>query len=233
MKRTAWSIVLVSVWLLALSHTLEAATLVVPSLDHPTIQQAVSSAREGDTVFITPGIYRENLTIEGKFINLQGSKREATILDGGNKAPCLILKNGSNGQIQNLTIRHGNAKSNGGEGGGIACYQSNPVIHNNIFQNNVADRGMGGAIFCFQSSPVIKNNEFYCNSAAYGEGGAIYVFRSNPTLSHNTFTENLALKGEGGAVSLIESKGKMTGNVLTGNKDAEGKHIHMSNSKAQ
>ncbi|MGA1874765.1 MAG: right-handed parallel beta-helix repeat-containing protein [bacterium] len=198
-RRRTLSIVLASIWLLALSPAMEAAILFVPSMEFPTIQEAVSRAGEGDTVLISPGICRENLIIEEKSINLQGSRQGATtILDGGNKAPCIILKNGSNGRIQNLTILHGNAKSNGGEVGGIACYQADPVIHNNVFQNNVADRGMGGAIFCFQSSPIIENNNFYHNRAAYGEGGAIYAFRSEPVLSHNIFAENQALWGEGG-----------------------------------
>jgi hypothetical protein len=226
MKRRILSIVLVSIWMVALSHALEAASLVVPSLECPTIQEAISRAREGDTVFIAPGIYRENLIIEGKSVNLQGSREGEAILDGGNKAPCIILKNGSNGRIQNLIIRHGNGRGNGGEGGGIACYQSDPVIYNNTFQNNMADRGMGGAIFCFQSSPIIESNEFCHNSAAYGEGGAVYAFRSKPTLFHNTFTENQALKGEGGAVSLIESEGNMTANALSANRAAKGQDIH-------
>jgi hypothetical protein len=227
MKSFIGSIVLGSIVLLSgLSYSLEAATFSVPSMKYPTIQGAISMAQDGDKIKISPGIYRENLVIDGKSVDLQGTNQEKTILDGGNKAPCIILKNGSNGRIQDLNIRHGNAKGNGNEGGGIACYQSSPTIQNIIFSNNVADRGMGGAIFCFQSSPVIKNNEFYQNRASYGEGGAIYAFRSKPTLSNNTFTENQALRGEGGAVSLIESEANIKGNSLIDNLADKGKDIH-------
>ncbi|MEW5801500.1 MAG: right-handed parallel beta-helix repeat-containing protein [bacterium] len=227
MKQYIWNIILGSIVMLAgFAYSLEAATFFVPSMKYPTIQEAISMAQNGDKIKISPGIYRENLIIDGKTIEIDGTNREKTILDGGNKAPCIILKNGSDCQIQNLTIRHGNAKPNGGEGGGIACYQSSPTIQNILFSNNVADRGTGGAIFCFQSSPIIKNNEFYQNRASYGEGGAIYAFRSKPALSHNTFTENQALRGEGGAVSLIESEADIKGNTLIGNRADREKDIH-------
>jgi hypothetical protein len=227
MKRFIGSIVLGSVVLLSgLSYSLEAATFSVPSMKSPTIQEAISRAQNGDKIKVSPGIYYENLVIDGKSIDIQGTNQDKTILDGGDKAPCIILKNGSDGGIQNLTIRHGNAKRNGGEGGGIACYQSSPTIQNIIFYNNVADRGTGGAIFCFQSSPVIKNNDFHQNSASYGEGGAIYAFRSKPTISNNTFTENQAVRGEGGAVSLIESEADIKGNSLTNNRADKGNDIH-------
>ncbi|MEW6378759.1 MAG: hypothetical protein AB1611_04010 [bacterium] len=227
MKKFIGIIVLGSIVLFFMpSYSLEAASFSVPSRECPTIQKAISLARDGDTVTVFPGIYRENLVIDGKSINLQGKNRERTILDGGNRAPCIILKNGSNGRIQGLTIQHGNARGNAGEGGGIACYQSNPAIQDNIFKNNVADKGLGGAIFCFKSSPVIKNNDFYQNRADYGEGGALYVFRSTPTLVNNNFTENQALSGEGGAVSLIESQGTVQNNAVLGNRANSGKDIH-------
>jgi hypothetical protein len=224
--RFIWSIAVGSMLLSGFSCSLEAASFSVPSREYPTIQAAISGARDGDTVKISPGIYLENLVIDGKSLNLEGTNQDKTILDGGDKAPCIILKNGSNGRIKKLTIRHGNAKGNQGEGGGIACYDSSPDIQNNTFINNVADGGIGGAIFCFQSSPTIKNNDFYQNRSAYGEGGAIYAFRSTPAISHNTFTENQALYGEGGAVSLIESEEDIQDNVLTGNLADKDNDIH-------
>ena len=46
-----------------------AATIRVPA-DHPTIQAAINAAQSGDVVLVSPGIYREQLTITGKSITL-------------------------------------------------------------------------------------------------------------------------------------------------------------------
>lgn len=212
--------------------SLEAATIVVPSPGRNTIQEAINQAQEGDTIVISPGRYQENLIIDGKSINLESKNPgKAAILDGGNKGPCLILKNGSSGKIQGLIIQNGNAGGNKGEGGGIACYQSNPKIVRNTFRNNVADQGLGGGIFCCQSAPVIDKNAFYNNRAEQGEGSGIFAFRSTPVIRYNTFVENQAEQGEGGAISLLESTGQINDNSFMNNLANQGKDVYLQHSK--
>jgi len=53
-----------------------AATIVVSS----TIQAAVDAAQPGDTVFVPPGIYRENVVVNRNNITIRGGR--AAILDG-------------------------------------------------------------------------------------------------------------------------------------------------------
>jgi len=218
--------------LIGLSSPLESATITFPSQECSTIQDAINNAQEGDTILISPGRYQENLVIDGKSINLEGDNttEAAAILNGGNKGPCLILKNGSNGKIQGLTIQNGNAHGNGDEGGGIACYQSDPAIINNIFKNNAADKGMGGGIFCHESSPTIENNKFYGNRAEKGEGAGIFTFRSTPVISHNEFVGNLAENGEGGGITLMESAGEISENSFVNNLSNQGEDIYVQHS---
>lgn len=49
--------------------------------DFPTIQAAIDAAGEGDTILISPGVYREHLVIS-KGVTLQGSGPTETILEG-------------------------------------------------------------------------------------------------------------------------------------------------------
>jgi len=59
----------------------DAEAIMVPD-DHPTIQQAINIADEGDTVFVRSGIYFEHVVVN-KSIWLIGESRDTTIIDGG------------------------------------------------------------------------------------------------------------------------------------------------------
>lgn len=60
--------------------------LLVPG-EFVTIQAAVDAAATGDTVLVSPGIYREAVTVETPGITIQGTDRHAVILDGGTNWP--------------------------------------------------------------------------------------------------------------------------------------------------
>ncbi len=71
-------------------------TITVPD-DYATVQAAVDSANDGDTVFVKKGIYHENLKIN-KSLSLVGEDRDATIIDG----------NSSESSRTPVTITHDN-----------------------------------------------------------------------------------------------------------------------------
>ncbi|MGH9338838.1 MAG: right-handed parallel beta-helix repeat-containing protein [Acidobacteriota bacterium] len=127
-----------------------AGTLRVPA-DHPTIQAAVRAARDGATILIAPGLYRENIVIEGKTLTLASEKGyEQTVLDGDGqtvltieqspdtKITGLTIQNGDDGistssRIQVLDNRFtGNKDAIDYEGGGGVC-------RGNLFENNRDD----------------------------------------------------------------------------------------------
>mgnify|MGYP006264537765 CR=1 FL=1 len=56
-------------------------TLRVPD-DHGTIQAAVDAARPGDLVLVSPGTYRESVTVETERITIRGTNRDQVVLDG-------------------------------------------------------------------------------------------------------------------------------------------------------
>jgi hypothetical protein len=81
-------------------------------------------------------------------------------------------------------------------GGGILCYNAEPLIRSNRITNNTADNaGDGGGIACCFLSPVITNNMIHGNEAF--RGGGIDCWHSTPILTNNTLTGNIASYGGG------------------------------------
>lgn len=87
-----------------------------------------------------------------------------------------------------------NIVSNVGEGGGGAIYistNSNPVISDCSFRDNVAGLS-GGAIFTISQNNIsVSNCDFYKNKATINGGGAVYVsINGRISIDQSTFTEN-------------------------------------------
>src|SRR5664279_432744 len=67
-------------------------TLLVPGKYH-TISTAVAAARNGDTVLVSPGTYRENVTINAKYVVLRAASANpaATVIIGrAGRTPVMI-----------------------------------------------------------------------------------------------------------------------------------------------
>ncbi len=71
----------------------------------------------------------------------------------------------------------------GGDGGGISCYNSDPTIIGNILTRNSAVSG--GGIHCIGSNPEILGNTVINNF-----GSAISCISSSPTLTNNILWKN-------------------------------------------
>ena len=68
--------------LLTLTGSLSAATINVPG-DSATIQGAIDTASDGDTVQVAAGTYTENINFNGKNISVIGAGPDLSIIDGG------------------------------------------------------------------------------------------------------------------------------------------------------
>jgi hypothetical protein len=84
------------------------------SSDYPfgSIQHAINYANNGDSVFVGPGTYAENLNLSGKNVSLTSTDGpESTIIDGNQNGRVITLDNPGNNDIYNrisgFTIQNG------------------------------------------------------------------------------------------------------------------------------
>jgi hypothetical protein len=196
----------VSMFLLVslLPCSLAAGVINVPS-DYNTIQAAIDSAQEGDTVVIAPGTYsgsgNYNLSFRGKSITVRGSDPEDysvvanTVIDCQGRYPGFQFSMGetSSSKLSGVTITNGN----GTMGGAINCFNgSSPTIKNCVLRANHG--AFGGAIACGSSltAPIISNCTIRENTAIVG-GGGIYVNAAAPVIKNCIIALNGGLDGGG------------------------------------
>ncbi len=183
---------------LVLTGALQAQIIHVP-VDFPTIQMAIDSAANGDTVLISPGTYLENLYISAKNITLASlyltthdtSYISQTILDGNQNGSVVHLEHvDSTFLICGFTITHGRSLG----GGGIWGQFSRPTFRNLI---------------------IIQNSAYTCEVVC-GHGGGIYLFDSHSLMENLKISGNSADE-DGGGICLYSSKAIMKNVVISGN----------------
>ena len=136
--------------------------------DYATIQAAVNAAKDGDVIHVAAGLYKENLEINGKAVQLIGQGPRMTIIDGDNQGSVVTINNGQNQStiLLGFNIQNGNSDE---FGGGILIEDSSPTIDRNIIQNNYAGScgGAGGGIAIMGDSyPHIFGNKISNNTTS-------------------------------------------------------------------
>lgn len=208
--------------------------------DRPSIQRAISSASDGDTILVAPGRYFENIRYDGKSIILGSyflttgdtSYISETIIDGDLRGHVVTFnrKENSNAALIGFTITYGFAWDNGGEnsGGGILCgYKAAPRLEYLRIHDNVATFG-GGGIFCFaESAPKIYQVEVNHNIAE--RGGGIYLeYNTTAFLKNVTVKNNYAGKAGGGLYVYARSTARIQNVVIFNNfSDDLGGGVHL------
>ncbi|WP_406096595.1 right-handed parallel beta-helix repeat-containing protein [Kitasatospora purpeofusca] len=109
-----------------------AGTVVRVPEDFPTVQRAVDVARDGDTVLIGPGTYRESVRVTRSNLVLRGTDRSAVVLDGGLKLANGITVTGPGSVVENLTVHH---------------YLANGVLFTGVTDEKLQQRGAGGSAY--------------------------------------------------------------------------------------
>lgn len=190
------------------------ATIYVPD-DHPTIQEALNAAVDGDTIIVRAGRYSENIDFSAKAVNLRSEAGpDATVIDGNQSGIAVAFdsRESRDSIIDGFSITNS-------LGSGIYCYNnSSPTIINNIIFGNNADHG--GGIGCVKSSsPAISKNIIQNNNAI--DGGGIYLNDSMAIISNNIIANNTASGDGGGIFCDFQSGTTITGSTISDNSASD------------
>jgi len=159
----------------------------VPS-QYPTIQSAIDSAINGDTIIVAPGTYNETINLQGKGVTLRSSEPnspELTIINGCGLGSVVTFAGGETADADcefiGFTITGGNATGNGG---GIQGNFTKAVISNCIIKNNISQNRGGGVSRC----NGILDRCIIAGNAAKNRGGG--VLASNCTMVNCLIYDN-------------------------------------------
>ena len=209
--------------------------------DYTTIQEAINNAENGvDKIIVLPGTYSENINLNGKTIEIEGdpSNPANVIIDGGSSGPCITIEDGGAPTIDGFTLTNGSgrlgmpstftlhAPSSAMYGGGIFCYQSDPILQNLIISGNTLNvnnnhGGCGAAIYIANNSTVIIRGTMTVftitnNNAITYRGGGICIDDSDVTINATNITNNQA-GNYGGGIAVYNSVLNISNINITGN----------------
>lgn len=207
--------------------------------EYLTIQAAIDAAIDGNSVLIRPGLYKENLNLQGKevkitsyyFENQDSSLIKRTIIDGDSLGSVMRIEScGENTLISGLTLQNGSGKDD--RGGGIFIYNSDPKLEQLKIINNSAVE-FGGGIYMVDSNPTLSNVLIANNSSNGnydGYGGGLYLSDSKPVLMQVKIMNNTAREFGGGLYVYhsdpIIKNTLITNNDVVGNQYGHGGGIY-------
>ncbi len=234
-------VMLIASAVVILFTSLAGKVIQVPS-QFASIQVAINSANNGDTVLVAPGLYYENLNFRGKKIVVAsryltdqsvGTVR-STVIDGSrpthpDSASVVLFASGEDAStvLIGFTLTKGIGTLVPGSflGGGILVTgESSPTIKYNIIRKNSAITG--GGIAVYGGSPTIAHNALVANTASNGGGMSLDYCRV--TVTHNVFYQNMA-DINGGALIIGTAVVKIYNNAVTDNGAKTGGGIYCNN----
>jgi len=181
------------------------------------IATAANLASEGDTVWVSGGVYNLSETVTStKSLSIIGTNG-TVVVDGGGTMQCFNFGGSTTGTVANLFITGGYAL----QGGGIYMYAG--TVSDCVFSNNVAYeekgyRGGGGVLISGGTEITIRHCTFVDNYARYYGGGLYIQLNAGNVLVDNcTFHTNIADVRYAGLGDYDNGKGGAhTPTVITG-----------------
>jgi plastocyanin len=209
-------------------------TIRVPA-DAATIQAGVDQAKKGDLVLVSPGVYKESVTVGTDGIVLRGVDRNRTILDGEFKRDNGVFVVGGDGvAVENLTAR--NFTENGFFWNGVLGYRASYLTayrngdygvyaydsQYGIFEHSYASGSPDSGFYIGQCNPchaVIDDVVSEYNLLGYSgsnSSGDLFLVRSE--WSHNR--TGIVPNSFGAEELSPQGQATIAGNMVSDNGDA-------------
>ena len=194
---------------------------------YETIQDAVSSAQDGDRVWVCPGEHTESIVVpDGRAVTLAGATgdAEAVVLDGGGMYR-LIEAFGGDLELRDLTLRNGAAGSE--RGGAVYVQDVDLTLSRCIFATNTATEG--GAVYFHPSEfgrsyTLAIQDTLFDGNIAEEAGGALGIEATQVAASVEIFTSRFTANTAGGTgggadvLAQVETSVVVEGCTFEGNR---------------
>lgn len=200
-----------------------------------TIQEAVSSAGTGDTVFVAAGDYEITSQIEitgsvhlfggyddnfEKVVGMSEIKAAAPVR-------CMILRKNTDVEICDFAVRNGTVTAENQDGAGICAHGARLILRRCEITDNTISRD-GGGIDC--TGQLILERVRFLRNKAGRNGGAVCCDNPNKRYWFNFPVEQCYFEGneatDGGALYLPRFVyGYVSGNTFTANRATAGSTI--------
>ncbi len=209
------------IFLFIISNSIFSQFIFVPD-DYSTIQEAIDTSSDGDTIVIREGTYNENLRILYKDLTIASEylidSNEIhianTIIDGSNVDNVVEIFSSSDSlSIIGLTIQNGRSVENDvgtSNGGGIKCHgnfdlqlKTYLLLQNLILKNNYSVSN-GGGIYLYNTDCDIVEC-FVGNNTAKYSGPGIQVEESKVLFNNSRIELNTPQNYGSGGVSCFNS----------------------------
>ncbi len=166
-----WMIALAAVWVAPVAAAAGATLQVGPGQPFALPSQAVAAAHEGDTIAVHPGQYFDCAVIRQSDLTIEGIGADAVLTDKPCQGKALLVIDGNNVTIRNLTLQRARVPDN--NGAGIRAEGGNLTVEDTRFlndQNGILASSNGVATIRVVGSTFIGNGVCGSNCAH-----AIYV----------------------------------------------------------
>ncbi|MDP6519166.1 MAG: right-handed parallel beta-helix repeat-containing protein [Planctomycetota bacterium] len=163
-----------------------------------SLQDALNSSADGDTLRVAPGTYFENVILEGRSIAvISTAGPQNTFIDAAGLGTALTFRNagGTTPLFEGFTLQGGSGTA--GQGGGLLIDGAAPTVRNCIITANHTP-GQGGGVYCRNLSAPIFEDCVIVNNSSDWDGGGVFVSGGTLTMTDCVIWKNVARDFGGG-----------------------------------
>ena len=154
--------------------------------NYSSIQKAIDAANDGDTVYVFPGAYFENVIVN-KSITLMGADKNTTIVDANHSGSCITLDH-QHTRMSGFTVQHsGNATKNEYQDSGFLLPFGSYSPHNSEISDNIIKENFDGIFLWEAHNYTISQNLIQDNTNC-----GVYIFAGGDSnrIDHNIILNN-------------------------------------------